>query len=101
MAAPATPPAAFDAQPTLVGELVTLRPLRPDDREALWAVARDPLIWEQHPDQTRHTPEGFARFFAESLDSCWALIALRTGSDEVIGQAPRSSRWSLLLDRDC
>ena len=47
MAAPATPPVSFDAQPTLVGEMLTLRPLRPDDREALWAVARDPLLWEQ------------------------------------------------------
>ncbi len=30
-------------QPTLAGDLVTLRPLRPDDFDALYAVARDPI----------------------------------------------------------
>ncbi len=35
-------------QPVLEGEHVRLRPLRPDDWEALFAVASDPLIWEQH-----------------------------------------------------
>jgi RimJ/RimL family protein N-acetyltransferase len=85
MTDPAT--TAFDYQPTLAGELVTVRPLRVDDHDALHAVARDPLIWEQHPDQTRHTPEGFARFFQQSLDSGGALVAVRSGTGEVIGSS--------------
>lgn len=32
--------------PTIVGELVTLRPLRPDDRKALLEVLRDPSVVE-------------------------------------------------------
>ena len=38
-----------DLQPTLIGELIMLRPLQADDWDALFAVAADPLIWEQHP----------------------------------------------------
>lgn len=37
----------FDPQPQLKGELVVLRPLREADYDDLYAVARDPLIWEQ------------------------------------------------------
>ena len=44
----ASPP-PFDLQPTLHGSLVELRPLRPDDWDALYAEASDPLVWEQHP----------------------------------------------------
>jgi aminoglycoside 6'-N-acetyltransferase len=33
-----------DAVPTLEGELATLRPIRPDDREALLEVLRDPSV---------------------------------------------------------
>jgi RimJ/RimL family protein N-acetyltransferase len=39
----------FELQPTLKGALLVLRPLRPEDFDALYAVASDPLIWEQHP----------------------------------------------------
>jgi N-acetyltransferase len=52
----------FDYQPVLHGDLVTLRPLLAGDHDALYAVA-DPLIWEQHPDQTRHQAAGFQSFF--------------------------------------
>jgi len=74
----------FDLQPTLTGESLILRPLRPDDLEALWAVARDPLLWAQHPDQTRHTREGFERFFAAALAG-GALAVVDRRSGRVIG----------------
>jgi hypothetical protein len=45
----------FELQPHLVGELVELRPLRPEDWEELFAVAADPLIWEVHPARDRST----------------------------------------------
>ena len=77
----------FDYQPILRGDLVTLRPLRPDDYDALFAVAADPLIWEQHPDKTRHQPTGFQRFFEEALASRGALIATETGTQQVIGSS--------------
>lgn len=49
--------ASFDHQPVLRGELVELRPLRADDFDALFAVAADPLIWEQRADRDRIGPE--------------------------------------------
>lgn len=62
---------AFDAQPTLTGALVELRPLRPDDYDALYMVARDPLIWEQHPIRNRHEDATFRAFFRED----WRRVA--------------------------
>jgi RimJ/RimL family protein N-acetyltransferase len=79
----------MNLQPTLVGKLVALRPLRAEDHDALYAVARDPLIWEQHPAKERATPEGFRRFFDESLASGGALLA----SDAVTGEVIGSSRY--------
>jgi N-acetyltransferase len=77
----------FDLQPTLSGPLVTLRPLAPADHDQLFAVAADPLIWEQHPDQTRYAPDGFDVFFQQSLDSGGALLATETTSGRVIGSS--------------
>lgn len=77
----------FDAQPTLHGELIDLRPLRESDYPALFAVASDPYLWEQHPDKTRSTPEGFRRFFKEAMASRGALLVTSAGSDEVLGSS--------------
>jgi len=77
----------FDYQPTLRGELVELRPLRSDDHADLYAVAADPLIWEQHPDKTRHEEAGFAEFFRESLASGGALLAADAASHRAIGSS--------------
>jgi len=64
-----------------------LRPLRRDDFDALFAVASDPLIWEQHPDKSRSTPEGFRAFFDRAIDSGGALIATDAVTGEVIGSS--------------
>jgi RimJ/RimL family protein N-acetyltransferase len=77
----------FDAQPVLTGPLVTLRPLEPADHDRLFAVASDPLIWEQHPDKTRSQPDGFRIFFQQALDSGGALLASETSSGRVIGSS--------------
>jgi N-acetyltransferase len=81
------PTAAFDYQPVLQGRMLELRPLRASDHDALYAVARDPLIWEQHPDKARAEPDGFARFFRESVDSGGALLATKAGTGEVVGSS--------------
>jgi RimJ/RimL family protein N-acetyltransferase len=76
-----------DLQPTLKGELLELRPLRPEDFEALYAVARDPLIWEQHPSKDRYQEEVFKGFFRDALASGGALIALSCADGKVIGSS--------------
>ncbi len=53
----------FDLQPELDGRLIQLRPLRKEDYEVLYAVAADPLIWEQHPVRDRYKQEVFKQFF--------------------------------------
>ena len=78
---------SFDYQPVLHGDLVTLRPLLPSDYDALYSVAADPLIWEQHPDRTRHEPAGFRVFFQDALVSGGALIATDTSTQQVIGSS--------------
>jgi len=77
----------FDLQPTLKGELLGLRPLRPEDFHHLYAVASDPLIWEQHPDRDRYQEEVFKRFFSEALESGGALIAVDLQDGRVIGSS--------------
>src|SRR5208337_3815642 len=47
----------FDLEPVLKGEILELRPLRPGDFHDLYAVASDPLIWEQHPIPDRYKEE--------------------------------------------
>jgi RimJ/RimL family protein N-acetyltransferase len=77
----------FDLQPELTGNLVRLRPLRPEDFDDLFAVAADPLIWEQHPSRLRYRSDFFAEFFGESIASCGALIALDAKDNQVIGSS--------------
>lgn len=55
------------------------------DFEELFRVAADPGIWEQHPDKTRHTREGFAKFFRSGMESGGALVALDKATGAVIG----------------
>jgi RimJ/RimL family protein N-acetyltransferase len=76
-----------DLQPTLEGELVTLRPLRAEDFQDLYAVASDPLIWEQHPASDRYKPDVFAAFFREALASGGALVAIDKADGRVVGSS--------------
>jgi RimJ/RimL family protein N-acetyltransferase len=69
----------------LRGQLLHLRPLRADDFDALFAVASDPLIWEQHPARDRYKPDVFRAFFDEAMASGGALIATKATDGEVIG----------------
>lgn len=43
----------INSQPILENEKAILYPLQEMDFEALFAVASDPKIWEQHPDNNR------------------------------------------------
>jgi RimJ/RimL family protein N-acetyltransferase len=80
---------SFDRQPVLIGELLELRPLAAEDFGALFRVAADPLIWEQHPECDRYQETTFRAFFEEALSSGGALVAV----DRVSGQIIGSSRY--------
>lgn len=77
----------LDRQPTLVGPLLELRPLRAEDWTALFAVASDPLIWEQHPDVDRYQEPVFRQFFADALASGGALVAIERASGLIVGSS--------------
>ena len=82
----------FDLQPTLTGDLVTLRPLRRDDFDALFAVAADPLVWELHPIRDRYRKSVFRALFEDGLASGGTLVAIARDTGAVAG----SSRYSAL-----
>jgi|SRR5277367_3206166 len=81
---------SFDLQPILNSKLLGLRPLRAKDFDELYAVASDPLMWEQHPSRDRYQPEVFKTFYSESMESGGALIATDSKDGKVIG----SSRYN-------
>ena len=77
----------IDLQPTLIGRRILLRPLEPGDWEALFAAARDPLIWAVHPAHDRWTEPVFRRYFADALASGGALVVIDSDNGEVIGSS--------------
>jgi RimJ/RimL family protein N-acetyltransferase len=76
---------SFDLQPNLKGELIELRPLRREDWNQLFAVAFDPLIWEQHPESDRYKKEVFKIYFEGALDSGGAFVVIDTKTRQIIG----------------
>jgi len=83
----------FELQPTLTGRLIELRPLVPDDFDALFQAARDPFIWEQHPESDRYQPAVFLRYFDGAIASRGAFAVIERSSGRIIG----SSRYCHLV----
>ena len=75
----------FERQPVLKGELIQLRPLRSEDWDDLFAVASDPLIWQQHPESDRYKEEVFKIFFKDALESGGAFVVIDTKNKRIIG----------------
>jgi RimJ/RimL family protein N-acetyltransferase len=76
----------MNTQPTLDNELVLLRPLKKEDFSQLYSVAKDPLIWQQHPSK-RYELNEFQNFFDEALSSKGALTIIDKASDQIIGSS--------------
>jgi RimJ/RimL family protein N-acetyltransferase len=75
----------FDLQPNLRGELIELRPLTPGDWDDLFAIASDPLIWEQHPESDRYKKDVFKVFFKDALESGGAFVVIDRKNKRIIG----------------
>ena len=59
-----------------------LEPLTPKDFNALYAVASDPLLWEQHPEADRWKRSKFRHFFQDGLTNdlgCFVIKEKRSG----------------------
>jgi N-acetyltransferase len=77
----------FELQPTLRGELLEVRPLRPEDFDALFRAASDPLIWELHPDRERYKEESFRRYFDSGIASGGAFAVVERKTGRIIGSS--------------
>ena len=78
----------FDLQPRLFGNSIYLRPLQVEDAESLYKVARDPLIWEQHPSPLRYKRTVFdAEILLPALASQSTLVAVDSKSNAIIGSS--------------
>ncbi|MEO8666052.1 MAG: GNAT family N-acetyltransferase [Ignavibacteria bacterium] len=77
----------FELQPNIENELVKIQPLQKSDFEALYKVASDPLIWEQHPNQDRYKKDVFINFFTGAIESGGAFLVYDVKSGEPIGSS--------------
>lgn len=77
----------FELKPTRTGRLVVLRPLKASDWDELYTAASDPLIWEQHPESTRHQREVFRRYFDGAMESGGAFAVIEPKSGRIIGSS--------------
>lgn len=75
----------LNIQPNLESETIVLRPLQENDFDALFGVASDPKIWEQHPNTDRWKEEVFRTFFEGAMQSHGAFKILHKSSREIIG----------------
>ncbi|UIJ45900.1 GNAT family N-acetyltransferase [Sphingomonas cannabina] len=86
-----------DRQPVLEGELVRLRPSVPEDWDALYAVASDPLLWEVHPAHDRWQEPVFRAYFDGGIASGGALTIIDKATGRVIGSS-RFDNWNRQAD---
>ena len=77
----------MNRQPVLEGELLLLRPLRPDDWAALYGVASDQLIWEAHPQHDRWQEPVFRAYFDDALAQGGALAVIDRVSGAIVGSS--------------
>lgn len=76
----------FDLQPNnLKNEIIELLPLKEKDFSALYKVASDPLIWEQHPNKLRYQKDVFKNYFEGAMLSGGAFIIRDCKTNEAIG----------------
>lgn len=75
----------FSIQTPLSNELVVLLPLKEADFDALYAVAADPRIWEQHPNKDRWKKEIFRNFFDGAMQSGGAFKITDRSTGNIMG----------------
>ncbi|WP_222536721.1 GNAT family N-acetyltransferase [Pedobacter polysacchareus] len=76
---------SFSIQPLLENEKLMLLPLKETDFEALYKVASDPKIWEQHPNKDRWKKDVFRTFFDGAMQSKGAFKIIDKATNELMG----------------
>jgi RimJ/RimL family protein N-acetyltransferase len=75
----------FNTQPVLENDKAILQPLQENDFEALYAVASDPKIWEQHPNKDRWKRDVFRTFFEGAIQSKGAFKIIDKSTGHIAG----------------
>jgi len=77
---------SFPLQPHhLKSDLIQLFPIQENDFEELYAVASDPLVWEQHPNKLRYQRDVFQTYFEGAMLSKGAFLVRTIATNEVVG----------------
>ncbi len=71
----------------LQNELIRIEPLKETDFDILYAIASDPLIWEQHPNKDRYKKDVFENFFRGAMESKGAFLVYDNETGKVIGSS--------------
>ena len=77
----------FSIQTVLENEKYQLIPLQQGDFEALYEVASDPKVWEQHPNKDRYKREVFENFFRGAIESKGAFKIIEKETGAVLGSS--------------
>lgn len=75
----------FSIQPILEDDRVLIQPLLSSDFDDLYAVASDPMIWEQHPNRDRYKREVFQVFFDGAIQSGGAFKIIDKATGRIAG----------------
>ncbi len=86
----------MNLQPTLESDLVRVRPLVKEDFDKLYAIASDPLIWEQHQNSDRYTLEEFRLFFDQGIEGKSAFAICDKKTNQILG----SSRYKVIHEKE-
>ncbi len=78
-------PKGFNFQPSLTGKTISLRALREEDFDELYACASDKKIWECHPNSDRYKRSVFTPYFKSSMASKANVVVLDNQSNKIIG----------------
>ena len=88
-------PLTFNAQPSLDSDTLSLRPLRQQDFEDLFAAAGHQEVWAGHPAKDRYKREVFEKYFRFVLEAGSTLTIVDPRNGKPIG----FSRYYFAPDR--
>jgi len=77
----------FNYTPTLLGEDISIRPLRENDFNGLYKCASDKKIWEGHPATDRYKREQFEYWFHGAIGSQSTIVISDSLTNEIIGSS--------------
>jgi RimJ/RimL family protein N-acetyltransferase len=74
-------------QPILSNSLVEIIPLQENDFNDLFNIAKDELLWEQHPNKDRYKKKVFEDFFKNAISSKGACKIIDLVTNKAIGSS--------------